>query len=69
MWWWWYMPHGPSKQQCPQAHETVERAASNHEKSTEEVVASTREARHGAKNVRMLMGALARKLEKANEHH
>lgn len=77
MWWsywWWHhlmaVPDDkPCDKSCHRAHDDVEQASDALEQSFQDVKASTREDRHGARNVRMLMQALAARLEKRNAAH
>jgi hypothetical protein len=74
-WFWWLNivppppkqpPPPPPKEDCQSAHKCVQTAAEEFSQAHEESLKSARDARHSARNVRMVMHALADRLERSN---
>lgn len=66
--WWWVIMHHPSKQECTDAHQRIKTAAADLDQKQQELKESSREARHGARNIRMLLGAVLARLTRENEN-
>jgi hypothetical protein len=69
MLWWWFWMMSPSKHhdECDSAHTRVTRAARDVERAREDLKETTREARHGNRNIRMLLNHVLERLEKRND--
>jgi hypothetical protein len=59
------MPH-THKGECAHAHDRVEIAAADLAKKQQEHSVGSREARHGTRNIRTILGALLDRLERGN---
>ena len=60
--WWWKMWVPPQKH-CQKAHQNVQDAAQAHKETTQEIMRDVPEARHSARNVRMLMQAFIQRMK------
>lgn len=70
-WEWWYrMLHSPpptsQKKDHQQVHEDFQKEVACFERSHKELTISAQEARHSARNVRQLLHAFAKRVEKIN---
>lgn len=66
MWMWPVMPHR-SRAECDQAHDRVQAAATEFSKKQREKESVDKEARHAARNNRMLLAAVLDRLGRRND--
>jgi len=67
-WWvWWWPVVTQQKRECAQAHSRVQLAASQFDEEQRKKQEVDREARHAARNVRMLMGAVLDRLGRKSD--
>jgi hypothetical protein len=66
LWWWPVMSHRP-KADCNHAHKRVEAAVTEFAEKRKEKEDVDREARHAARNIRMLLTGVLERLERRDE--
>lgn len=67
MWWWYLSVSDTSKSaDCGKAHDRVARASAAVDRERDRLRESNREARHGTRNIKMLMDSVLHRLERRN---
>jgi hypothetical protein len=66
--WWWYLTISDTNksQDCTHAHDRVARASAAVDRERDRLKESNREARHGTRNIKMLMDSVLHRLERRN---
>lgn len=65
-WWWYFTVHDHQKPGRPCPHDRVARASEAVDRERERLKDTNREARHGTRNIRMLMDSVLHRLERRN---